>query len=47
MVLNYGLNKVRFPAPLRVGSRIRMHVELAEVKELSAPGGDAPRSSTG
>ena len=26
MVLNYGLNKVRFPAPLKVGSRIRMHV---------------------
>ena len=26
VVLNYGLNKVRFPAPLRVGSRMRMHV---------------------
>src|SRR6476659_9827456 len=34
VVLNYGLNKVRFPAPLRVGSRIRMHVALAEVKAL-------------
>ena len=34
VILNYGLNKVRFPAPLRVGSRIRMHVEIAEVKEL-------------
>lgn len=34
VVLNYGLNKVRFPAPLRVGSRIRMHVEIAEVKPL-------------
>jgi len=34
VVLNYGLNRVRFPAPLRVGSRIRMHVEVAEVKEL-------------
>jgi acyl dehydratase len=34
VVLNYGLNKVRFPAPLRVGSRIRLHVEVAEVKEL-------------
>ena len=30
MVLNYGLNKVRFPAPLKVGSRVRMHVSLAE-----------------
>jgi acyl dehydratase len=41
VVLNYGLNKVRFPAPLKVGSRIRMKVDIAEVKELSAPGGDA------
>jgi acyl dehydratase len=38
VVLNYGLNKVRFPAPLRVGSQIRMHVVLAEVKELGSPG---------
>lgn len=41
VVLNYGLNKVRFPDPLAVGSRIRMKVAIAEVKELSAPGGDA------
>lgn len=40
VVLNYGLNKVRFPAPLKVGSRIRMHVELAEVKALDGPGGN-------
>ena len=39
VVLNYGLNKVRFPAPLRVGSRIRMHVQLAEVKQLTGPDG--------
>jgi acyl dehydratase len=39
VVLNYGLNKVRFPAPLRVGSRIRMHVQLADVKELDGPAG--------
>jgi len=39
VILNYGLNKVRFPAPLRVDSRIRMHVEVAEVKELDGPGG--------
>src|ERR1700754_5262578 len=26
MILNYGLNKVRFPAPLKVGARFRMHV---------------------
>ena len=44
VVLNYGLNKVRFPAPLPVDSRIRMHVNLAEVKELDdahGPGAEA------
>lgn len=35
VVLNYGLNRVRFPAPLPVGSRVRLHVDLAEVKELA------------
>src|ERR1700680_2235254 len=30
VVLNYGLNRVRFPAPLRVGARTRMRAELAE-----------------
>lgn len=39
VVLNYGLNKVRFPSPLPVDSRIRMHVNLAEVKELPTPNG--------
>ena len=34
VILNYGLNKVRFPLPLTVGSRIRMHVGVAEVKQL-------------
>jgi acyl dehydratase len=34
VVLNYGLNRVRFPAPLRVGSRVRMHVTLAEATAL-------------
>jgi acyl dehydratase len=41
VVLNYGLNKVRFPAPLRVESRIRMHVVVADVKAIEAPGGEA------
>ncbi|MGC9667291.1 MaoC family dehydratase [Planosporangium sp. 12N6] len=31
MGINYGLNKVRFPAPLPVGSRVRAGVELVEV----------------
>ena len=34
VVLNYGLNKVRFPAPLPVESRIRMNVQLAEVQGI-------------
>jgi acyl dehydratase len=34
--LNYGANKVRFPAPLRVGSRIRASARLIEVTEISA-----------
>ncbi|MFV0457929.1 MAG: MaoC family dehydratase [Actinomycetales bacterium] len=34
VILNYGLNKVRFPAPLKTGSRFRMRVTLAEVNEL-------------
>jgi acyl dehydratase len=35
--INYGLNKVRFPAPLPVGSRVRMHAKLAALDEI--PGG--------
>jgi acyl dehydratase len=34
VILNYGLNRVRFPSPLKLGSRYRMHVDLAELKEL-------------
>lgn len=33
MVLNYGLNRVRFPAPVRVGSRVRMSCTLIALKE--------------
>ncbi len=36
MGINYGLNKVRFPSPVRVGSRIRAHTELADVVETDA-----------
>ena len=32
--LNYGVNKVRFPHPVRVGSRIRDHVTMGEVTDL-------------
>jgi acyl dehydratase len=34
--LNYGVNKVRFPTPVRVGKRIRLHVAIAEVTEIPA-----------
>lgn len=37
MGVNYGLNKVRFPAPVPSGSRVRARVELVEVEEV--PGG--------
>lgn len=35
-ILNYGLNKVRFPAPVLVGQRIRSTVVLREVVEIPA-----------
>ncbi len=37
MGVNYGLNKVRFPAPVPVGSRIRARMGLDTVSEV--PGG--------
>lgn len=33
MAVNYGLNKVRFPQPVRVGKRIRAHGQLADFAE--------------
>jgi len=35
--LNYGYNRVRFPAPLPVGARLRMRASLAAVDDI--PGG--------
>ncbi len=35
MGINYGLNKLRFPAPVPVGSRVRAGVELAGVEEVA------------
>ncbi|WP_134764660.1 MaoC family dehydratase [Nocardioides sp. 1609] len=32
--LNYGLNKVRFPHPVKVGQRLRDHVTLLAVDDL-------------
>ena len=32
--INYGLDRVRFPAPVPVGSRVRMRVALTEVGDV-------------
>jgi acyl dehydratase len=34
MGVNYGLNKVRFPAPVPVGSKVRLTATLVEVEEV-------------
>lgn len=33
MVLNYGVNRVRFPAPIRAGARVRMSCALLALRE--------------
>ena len=33
--VNYGCNRVRFPAPIPVGSRVRMHAKLAAVDDVA------------
>jgi acyl dehydratase len=39
MGINYGLNKVRFTAPLPAGSRIRARFTLASLEPLAGGGG--------
>jgi len=34
MTVNYGLNRVRFPAPVRAGSKIRARIVLHGIKEI-------------
>jgi acyl dehydratase len=34
MGINYGLNKVRFPAPVPVGSRVRVHGSIKSVTDI-------------
>ena len=34
MVINYGLNRVRFPAPLPAGKRVRVSLQLAGLEEV-------------
>jgi acyl dehydratase len=56
MGVNYGLNKLRFMAPVRAGKRIRGRFTIADVTERSpamrsptpssAPASTSPRSTT-
>jgi acyl dehydratase len=34
MAVNYGLNRVRFPAPVPVGSQVRLHARVTAVDEV-------------
>ena len=38
MGVNYGLNRVRFPAPVPVGSRLRAHMVLAAAEPVAPDG---------
>jgi acyl dehydratase len=38
MGINYGANRVRFPAPVPVGSRVRTTFELKELSEIEGGG---------
>jgi acyl dehydratase len=34
LAVNYGLNRVRFPAPVPVGSHVRLHARVASVDDV-------------
>ena len=38
MAVNYGLNKVRFPKPVRVGDRVRARVVIIDATDLTEGG---------
>jgi acyl dehydratase len=38
MAVNYGLNKVRFPAPVPAGSRVQVTATLADAEEVGGGG---------
>ncbi len=38
MAVNYGMGKVRFPAPVPVGSKLRLGAELTSLEELDGNG---------
>jgi acyl dehydratase len=35
MTVNYGLNRVRFPAPVPVGSKVRAGITLAQLEDIA------------
>ncbi len=45
--LNYGLDRVRFPAPMPVGGRLRLTVSMDGVDDLTDPAGDAVQIALG
>lgn len=45
MSLNYGANKLRFPAPVPVGSRIRAGVELLQVNRTETGANSVTRTT--
>jgi len=36
--VNYGLNRVRFPAPVPVGAKIRLHARVESTADVAGPG---------
>ena len=35
MGVNYGLNKLRFPGPVRIGKRVRLNATLADIEPIA------------
>jgi len=35
MGINYGLNKLRFPGPVRIGKRVRLRASLVDLEEIA------------
>ncbi|WP_329284975.1 MaoC family dehydratase [Streptomyces sp. NBC_00691] len=46
MSVNYGLDKVRFPSPVRVGAKIRLHGVVGTVEEVKGNGVQMPVTFT-
>ncbi|MHC0431407.1 MaoC family dehydratase [Streptomyces sp. O3] len=46
MSVNYGLDKVRFPSPVRVGAKIRLHGAVGAVEKIKGNGVQMPLTFT-